>query len=56
MLVDTELKEDFIKTEIEEIISLMDNFIVNSDFYKDAPRDLLSKLKEKAQKLLRVIK
>ena len=47
MLIAAELKEDYQRDQIEELISLMDELIKNKDFYKDAPEENLVKLKEK---------
>lgn len=56
MLIDAELANDFKRVEVNEIIKLIDYFVVNSDFFKDTPPELLTELKEKARRLLRVIK
>ncbi len=55
MLIDAELKNDFIRAEIKEIIELMNSFIIEHNFYKDGPEEYLAQLKEKARQLLRVI-
>lgn len=55
MLINAELKDDFIKDEIEEIILLMDEVIENINFFKSGKQKPLNELKEKTEQILKVL-